>query len=104
MFGVLALADQCRGFEAIHAGHVDVEQYDGKVALEQALERLAARIDRNHLAAQVAEYGLQRQQLVWPVVHDQDVQVFAGGGHEDRRGSQAPRVASRCSGITGLAM
>jgi hypothetical protein len=34
VLAALALADEARGLEPVHAGHVDVEQDDGELAVQ----------------------------------------------------------------------
>ena len=66
-------ADQGRGLEAVHPRHVDVEQDDREVALEHLLQRLLARCGGEQILAEVLEDRPVDQQLVGPIVDDQDI-------------------------------
>jgi hypothetical protein len=68
----LAPADVARGLEAVHTRHLHVEQNDGEVLLEQRLERLLARPRHAQAHAQRLEHRLERQQVLPPVVDEQD--------------------------------
>ena len=57
---LLALADQRRGLQARHAGHVDVEQDDGELALEQKLQCLLARRRRDDVLVELLQGDLGR--------------------------------------------
>ena len=67
----LELLDQLRGLEAVHARHLDVEQDHGVLVVEQASQRLFARLDADELLAQRLEDRLERQQVLRPVVDQQ---------------------------------
>ena len=77
----LAPADELRGLEAVHARHLDVEQDDGEVLLQQRLERLLARPCGPQADLQRLEHRRQREQVLRAVVDEQD----------------ARRVVYRCS-------
>ena len=77
----LAPADELRGLEAVHARHLHVEQDDGEVLLQQRLERLLARPGRAQAHLQRLEHRREREQVLRPVVDEQD----------------ARRVVYRCS-------
>ncbi len=66
-------ADQRRGLEAVHDRHVDVEEDDGEVAVEEVLERLLARERLDDVLAQLGEDGLDGDELVRVVVDHQDL-------------------------------
>ena len=68
----LAPADELRRLEAVHARHLDVEQDDGEVLLEQRLERLLARPGRAQAHVQGLEHRREREQVLRPVVDEQD--------------------------------
>ena len=79
----LAGADHLRGLEAVHPRHVDVEEDDREVLLQEGAQRLAAGVRADHVLAQLAEDRLQREQLVRAVVDEEDVDLLvvgAGGG------------------------
>ena len=77
--GALPLPDECGGFEAIHAGHVHVEEDDGEVLLQKATQSLAAGPGADKILAQVCQDRLVREQLVGAIVDDQDVDLLVGG-------------------------
>jgi hypothetical protein len=73
--GALALANELGGLEAVHAGHVDVEQDYGEVVVEQAAQRLTPGIGADDGLPKLLEHRLERQQLVRLVVDDEDVDL-----------------------------
>ena len=75
--GARALADQRRGLEAIHAGHVDVQQDHGGVVVKQELQRLPTRAQADHVVAKIAEARLDGQSLGGEIVDHQDVDAIA---------------------------
>ena len=107
-----ACADERRGLEAVHLGHVDVEEDDREIAAEQALERLPARGRHDEVLADIDEDRLEGDQLPRIVVDDEDVDRNAfpharSRGHAHRpsgsaragawRGAGGCRRVSRCS-------
>ena len=58
--GLVAAADDLGGLVAVHAGHVDVEQDDRELALEQVPQRLLAG-PREHDVAEILEDALRRR-------------------------------------------
>jgi hypothetical protein len=42
-------ADQLRCLEAVHVGHIDIEQDHGELALEQLAERIGARMHADYI-------------------------------------------------------
>ena len=68
-----ALADQGGSLQPIHARHVDVEQDDREVALKDLFQRLLARCGGEQILAEVLEDRPVDQQLVGPIVDDQDI-------------------------------
>ena len=80
--------------------HLDVEQDDGEVTLEQDVQRLLSRLRAHHPNAQRGQHRLHRQQVGVVVVDDQDVAredalVFAFHlGSPRRHQWDRPRVAN----------
>ena len=68
-----AIANQRRGFEAVQARHVDVEQNHREVALEHLLQRLLARRGRVQILPKILEDRPVDKQLVRAIVDDEDV-------------------------------
>ena len=66
------LPDQARGLEPVHVGHVDVEQDDRELLLQQAAQRLARRADADDAQVGRLENGLERHQVLPGVVDDED--------------------------------
>ena len=65
--GLIAAADDLGGFIAVHPRHVDVEQDDRELTLEQVAERFLARACENHFA-QILEDGRDGEQVALVVV------------------------------------
>jgi hypothetical protein len=74
----LARLDQLRRLEAVHARHLHVEQNDGEVPLEQATQRLLARRGADDALSQRLENRLEREKILRPVVHDEDIDLLGG--------------------------
>ena len=68
----VALADQRGRLEAVQARHLDVHQDHGEVGVEDAHQRLLAGAGAHQVQAHAAEDGLQGEQVVRLVVHQQD--------------------------------
>ena len=68
----LELLDQLGGLEAVHARHLHVEQDHGVLVVEQASQRLFARLDADELLAERIEDRLEREEVLRPVVDEQD--------------------------------
>ena len=76
---LLPLADEARGLEAVHAGHVDVEQDDRELAVQDVPQRLAPGVGADdRRVRQVLEHRLERQELLGAVVDDQDAGLGVG--------------------------
>ena len=73
----LAIAYQGGRFKAVHVGHVDIEQDDGEVVLQDLLERLGARVRKHQLLAQFFQNHLVDQELFSQVVDNQDLGLFS---------------------------
>ncbi len=70
--GLLALADQRCGLEAVHPGHADVEEDDRELPLHHAPERVDAGLGFDDLVAERQHHGLQGEPLGGHVVDDED--------------------------------
>jgi hypothetical protein len=68
----LPSTDQLRRLEAIHAGHLDVEEDERDVGLEQPGKRLRARGGGDDRPVQRSERGLQRDEVRGDVIDDQN--------------------------------
>ena len=101
VLGALALADERGGLEAVHAGHVDVEQDDGELVVEQCAQRLAAGVGADDVLAQLLEDRFERQQLLGLVVDEQDVDLCVG--HRCRSETAVLRTAE-CRSDTCFAL
>ena len=78
----LARLDQLRRLEAVHAGHLHVEQNHREVALEQAAQRVLARRRAHEALPERLENRLEREQVLRAVVDEKDVDRVGG----ERRG------------------
>jgi len=67
--GLGVLLDPGGGLDAAHPRHHDVEQHDGELVREQRLQRLLAGLDRHEDLVQRGQDGVQRDQVLGPVVH-----------------------------------
>jgi hypothetical protein len=76
--GALALPNERGGLEAVHPRHVHVEQDHREILLEQAAERFLARSRANHILVQLGQHSLVREELVRPVVDNEDADLFLG--------------------------
>ena len=74
----VALADQRGRLEPVHARHLDVHQDHGEVGVQDAHQGLLAGAGRHQVQAHPLEDGLQGQQVVRLVVHQQDVDLPIG--------------------------
>ena len=77
----LELLDQLGGLEAVHARHLHVEQDHGELVVEQAPQRLFARLDADELLAERLEDRLEREQVLGPVVDEQELGLLAHRQH-----------------------
>ena len=78
MLGSSSLADQARRLKPVHAGHVDVEQNDREIVFQHVPQRLAPGVGADDVLVQILEDRLQREQLLRPVVDDQDAGLVVG--------------------------
>ena len=81
MIGVARLrsrdADEPRGLEPVHARHRDVEDDQREVLLQQPGERLHSGPRQHELAAERGQRRLDRDQVRFVVVDDEDVLAIA---------------------------
>ena len=69
---LLALPGDGGGLKAVEAGHHHVEEDHGEVLVQEALERLLARLRADHAVSERRQDGLERQEIRRVVVDDQD--------------------------------
>ena len=55
------LTDQGGGLEAVHPGHVDVEENEGELLAEEVAQRFPAGCGRDYVLAQLGQEGRERQ-------------------------------------------
>ena len=91
----VAPADQRRGLEPVHARHLDVEQDDGEVPVEQPLQRLGAGLGPDQVLAEVGEDGLQGEEVLRAIVDHEDVDlvIIRHGSAPTPRGRGRPGAA-----------
>ncbi len=77
MLGTLSLANQGGRLEAVHFRHVDVEQNDREVILQQAAQGLASGRRFHDILPEVGQRGLNGQNFLRNVVDDEDVDRLA---------------------------
>ena len=75
---LLVTTDQFGGLEPVQALHLNVEQDHRKISIEQSSQGLlpGARLDQ--IEAQLLKDHLERQQIGWLVIHQQDVHRLPG--------------------------
>jgi hypothetical protein len=69
----LALLDQRGGLEAVELGHLDVQQDDRDVVVQKLAQRVLARVGVEEVLAEWIQDALEREQVLRPVVDEQDV-------------------------------
>ena len=69
---VAVLAQKLGGLEPVHPRHVDIQQDDGELSLEHALQRLLARAGHDDFGVHALEGRPVGQALLGQVIHDQD--------------------------------
>jgi hypothetical protein len=103
-------ADQLRRFEAIEAGHVDVEQDHSEVLRQHLLQRLLAGVRGDDVLPELVEDRRQREQLVGPIVDDENARAVARRhrrrgawrfvfGHRDNHARSTPTISSASTGF-----
>jgi hypothetical protein len=98
---LVPLPDERGRLEAVHLGHLDVEQHDRELVGEEPLQRLAPGAGLDEILAEALEHRLERDQVGRLVVDQQDVDAVgwivgltaAGAGLALRR-----RDPGRCLG------
>ena len=73
----LALLDQRRCLEAVEPGHLDVEQDHGDVVLQELPQSLLAGVGEDQILLQRLEDGLEGEEILLPVVDQEDVGFHA---------------------------
>ncbi|MNE28043.1 hypothetical protein D3C80_1214700 [compost metagenome] len=71
VLGLLRAAHQLGQFEAVHAGHLHVEDSQGELVLEQQCQGLVGGLSLVHLAVFALDQRVQGQQVLRQVVDDQ---------------------------------
>ncbi len=89
--GEWALADDAHHLEPVHIAYVNVEQDRRKLFLQQAPLRLARRTDADDPETRLLENARERQQVLTPVVENED----ADGVHGDGVGRTHIKVPSK---------
>ena len=91
----LSLLDQLGGLEAVEPGHLDVQQDRREVVVEEVAERLLARVRADELRPERLQDRLERQQVLGPVVDEQDLRAVSVTviGSTARTGSARSRRA-----------
>jgi hypothetical protein len=100
----LAPADVLGRLEAVHPRHLDVEQDDGEVLAEQRAQRLLAAVGGHEAHLERLEDGGQREQVLGPVVDQQDARALGVRGRVCRHCSHTRMSDSSWSMSTGLVM
>src|ERR1700682_293742 len=77
-FGTLTPTDERRRLEAVHHGHVYVEQDDGEILPKQTTKCFLTRSGANEILVQLGQDGFVCEQLVGPVVDNKDADLFVG--------------------------
>jgi hypothetical protein len=95
--GALAALDVLGGLEAVHAGHVGVEQDHREVVDQQLLERVLAAADGDDLDGQPLEDRLQRHEVLAAVVDGQHLRPGRSRRRPRPRASPAPAPTTRSS-------
>jgi hypothetical protein len=92
--GLLAVADDLGGLVAVHAGHVDVEQDDRELVLEEVAQRLLAGPRLDHLA-DILEHGADGEKVALVIVDDEDARPLGRFLPHRGEGSSRLRRAAR---------
>ena len=92
VLGALPLAHHRRGLEAVHAGHVDVEENDRELLPQELAKSFASGLRGDDVLAKLGKKSREREQLLGAVVDRQDVDLFVGEGHRVFRGDR-PRFS-----------
>jgi hypothetical protein len=99
----LAAADVLGRLEPVHARHLHVEQHHGEVLAEQRPQRLLAGAGGHQAHLERLEDGGQREQVLGPVVDEQDARAH-WLGRARRHCSHTRMSDSSWSMSTGLVM
>ena len=82
--GLAPALDVLGGLEAVELGHLDVEQDERELVVQQPAQRLLAGRRGDQAAVQRGEDRLEREQVLGPVVDQQDVRLVAAGRRAHR--------------------
>ena len=82
--GLLAAANDLGGFVTVHAWHVDVEQDDRELTLQEVAERLLAR-SRKHDFAEILEHRGDGEQIALVIVDQKHARAYLIGGRSHLR-------------------
>ncbi len=77
----LAPLDQLRRLEPVHPRHLDVEQDRGELVAEQVAQRLLAGGSANELLPERLEERLQREQVLGPVIDEEELRALGHTQH-----------------------
>ena len=80
VLGAGAPLDPGGGLEAVHAGHLGIKQDQREVVPEQGAQGVLPRVGAHQVEVQRAEDGLQRQQVLRPVVDHEDLRTLVHAG------------------------
>jgi hypothetical protein len=69
----LAFLDHLGQFEAVHAGHLDVQDEQRKFFGNQSQQRLIGRLGAHQTVARRIQHGLQHGEIFWLIIHNQNV-------------------------------
>ena len=83
MLGGFSLADDFSGFKSVHAGHVHIEQNDGKIRGQDMAKRFASGIGADDVLAEVFEHGFEREELLRPVIDQKEIDFAIGFTHSN---------------------
>ena len=78
MARLLELLDDSRRFEAIEARHLNIQQDQREVCLEEMLQSLLARRGANQVAVRGFEDRFECSEVLWAVVDQKDVVTVLG--------------------------
>jgi hypothetical protein len=97
--GFFPAADQLGRLEAIQAGHLDVQQHDGEVVVQQTAQGFLAGTHFHEVLAEVRENRLERHQVGWLVVHQENVRLRFGRQGFTRFVVHGPAIAFRLAAV-----
>ena len=86
----LARPDERRGLEPVHPGHLDVEEREGEVLLQQSPEGFDPGGGAHEVLPEVGQHGLEGEQIFRIVVDEENVDLAVAIPHR-RRSQLHPR-------------